>query len=252
MQLSFDHLVFFLTKPEEAIPPLIQKGIHAVNGGRHELWGTYNSLAYFGLSYIEFLGIDQLPIAEKHSDNRLITQIVAQLSKEKLEGPARIAIRTNDIDKLAVQLKEDGYRVYGPLPGERVREDGQVIRWSLLFPENEANELQLPFFIHWEKSDEDRLITLEEQGLIASHTAGNLKFESVVFVVNNLEETITKWGKLLTLTPSEEFMDAAINARCRRLELSGAKLLFCTPLGEGLAEKFLKEKGEKPFLVNLS
>jgi hypothetical protein len=59
-------------------------------GGRHESWGTYNSLIYFGLSYIEFLGIENLFIAEKHEDNRLITQIVEQLSKENREGPARI------------------------------------------------------------------------------------------------------------------------------------------------------------------
>ena len=40
MQFSFDHLVWFSKKPEEAIPILKQLGIHAANGGRHEKWGT--------------------------------------------------------------------------------------------------------------------------------------------------------------------------------------------------------------------
>jgi hypothetical protein len=252
MQFSFDHLVWFSKQPEEALLPLKIRGIHAINGGRHENWGTYNSLTYFGLSYIEFLGIENLLIAEKQEENRLVTQIVEQLAKENREGPAKIAIRTDCIDKLAEKLKEEGFTVYGPLPGERVRADGQVIRWSLLFPENTAaNTLSLPFFIQWEKADIERLSNLEEQGLIGSHFAGNPKFESVGFVVHNLEQTIATWKKLFDLKQSEEFIDPTINARCRKLELFGTKLLFCTPLGEGLAEKVLKERGESPFLVNL-
>ena len=251
MNFSFDHLVWFFEKPEEAILPLKYKGIRAVNGGRHETWGTYNSLTYFGLSYIEFLGIENLLIAEKQEDNRLITHIVQRLSKENQEGPARIAIRTDRIGELAVKLKEEGFTVYGPLPGERVRTDGQVIKWSLLFPESAENDLPLPFFIQWEKSDEERLSEFEQQGLLGSHVEGSPKFDSVGFVVHNLDQTIATWRKLFDLKQSEEFIDSTINARCRKLELSGTKLLFCTPLGEGPAERVLKEKGETPFLVNL-
>ncbi|MDQ0201528.1 VOC family protein [Neobacillus ginsengisoli] len=252
MQFSFDHLVWFFKKPEEAIPLLKHRGIHGVIGGRHESWGTYNSLIYFGLSYIEFLGIENLLIAEKHEDNRLVTQIVEQLSKENREGPARIAVRTDQIEELAVKLKEEGFTVYGPLPGERVRADGQVIRWSLLFPEYAANKLSPPFFIQWEKTDEGRFSELKEQGLIGSHNTGNSKFESVGFVVHNLDQTIKTWGKLFNLNPSGDFIDSTINARCRKLELPGTKLLFSEPLGEGLAKKVLKEKGESPYLVTLT
>lgn len=252
MQFSFDHLIWFTKQPEEMILPLKRRGIHAVNGGRHETWGTYNSLAYFGLSYIEFLGIENLSIAKKHQDNRLVTHIVEQLSKENGEGPARIAIRTNQIEQLSVRLKEEGFTVFGPLHGERVRTDGQIIRWSLLFPENSTNELLLPFFIQWEKSDEERLSDLRKQGLIETHFVGKPKLESVGIVVKNLDQTVTTWEQLLNLQPSKEFPDPTINARCRKLELPGTKLLFCTPNGEGPAQNILKEKGETPFLVNLT
>jgi hypothetical protein len=252
MQFSFDHLVWFTKQPEKMILPLKQRGIHAVNGGRHETWGTYNSLAYFGLSYIEFLGIENISIAKKHQDNRLVTHIAEQLPKENGEGPARIAVRTDQIEQLAVKLKEEGFPVFGPLSGERVRTDGQIIRWSLLFPENEANKHSLPFFIQWEKSDGERLLDLRNQGLIGTHFGGNPKLESVGIVVNNLDQTVTTWGQLLNLKPSEEFMDPTINARCRKLELLGTKLLFCAPNGAGPAQNILKEKGETPFLVNLT
>lgn len=252
MLFFFDHLVFFSNKPEEAIPLLKQRGIHAVTGGRHEFWGTYNALSYFGLSYIEFLGIENLAVAEKQEDSRLITHIVKQLAREKREGPARIAIRTDEIEQLAVKLKAEGFTVYGPLPGERIRADGQVIRWSLLFPEAVDNELQLPFFIQWEKSDEERRLEFEEQGLTELHSVGNPQFESIGFVVNNLKQTLSGWGKLFELKQVEEYEDPYLNARCRKLELAGTRLMFCTPLGDGVAEKVLREKGETPFLVNLT
>lgn len=252
MDFFFDHLVWFFKKPEKAILPLKQRGINVVNGGRHESWGTYNTLTYFGLSYIEFLGIENLSIAEKHDENRLITQIVEQLAKESQEGPTTIAIRTNQIEKLASKLKTEGLTVYGPLHGERVRADGQLIRWSLLFPEYQEKKVNLPFFIQWEKSDEERYSELEDQGLIGSHIIGEPKLESVGFVLNNLDETIEIWKNLFGLKQSEQYIDTEINARCELLNLNGTNLLFCTPIGDGPAAKVLKEKGETPFLVNLT
>jgi hypothetical protein len=172
MNFAFDHLVWFRHKPEDAIGTLFEKGIHTIKGGRHETWGTYNSLSHFDLSYIEFLGIEQLSIAEQHNENRLVTQIVQQLAVKNREGPAKIAIRTNQIQNLAVKLKQDGFTVYGPLPGQRITADGQLIKWSLLFLEDHPKELSLPFFIQWEKSDEERLSTFTEQGLLGRHSAG--------------------------------------------------------------------------------
>ena len=88
--------------------------------------------------------------------------------------------------------------------------------------------------------------------MLGRHAAGNSKFDSVGFVVHELEETIESWGRLLNLTPSVEYKDEALHARCQKLELSGTHLLFCTPLGNGPVEKVLHERGETPFLVNLA
>ncbi|MDQ0970861.1 hypothetical protein QFZ31_000739 [Neobacillus niacini] len=252
MNFSFDHLVWFHHNPEKAIQPLSEKGVHVAHGGRHDTWGTYNTLSYFGLSYIEFLGIEVLTIAEQHEENRLITQIVEQLAKENREGPAKIAIRTNHIHKLAIKLKQDGHTVYGPLPGQRVTANGEVIQWTLLFIEEHPNQLSLPFFIQWDNSDKERLSAIKEQGLLGRHSDENSKLECVGFVVRDLEDTIRTWGDLLNLTPSEEFWDEDLQARCQKLELPGTHLLFCTPDREGPAEKVLHERGETPFLVNIS
>lgn len=252
MQFFFDHLVWFYKEPEKAILHFEKRGLHAVKGGHHKTWGTYNTLSYFGLSYIEFLGIENLSIAEKQGDNRLITQIVEQLGIEGREGPAKIAIRTNQIEELAIILKSKGFKVFGPLSGERVRTDGHVIRWSLLFPEHPDNKLSLPFFIEWERTDEERYSELEEQGHIGAHKLGQPKMESIGFVVKDLEQTLKIWCELFSLKQGEEYIDREINARCKTLKLNRTNLLFFTPIAEGLAAKVLKEKGDTPFLVKLT
>lgn len=252
MNFIFDHLVWFHHKPENAIKPLIEKGIHVIKGGRHESWGTYNTLSYFDLSYIEFLGIEHISIAQQHEENRLITQIVQQLFEENREGPAKIAIRTNQIVELANKLKHNGHTVYGPLQGQRTTAGGEVIRWKLLFIEDLPNQLSYPFFIQWEASDEERLYGFNKQGMLGRHAAEKSKLESVGFVVRDLEKTTVAWGQLLNLTPTEEFYDEKLHARCQKLELPGTNLIFYTPEGKGTAVKVLDKRGETPFLVNLT
>ena len=56
--LRFDHLVHAVHgTPEEAAKQMQELGFHTVLGGEHTNWGTWNSLSYFDLSYIEFLAV---------------------------------------------------------------------------------------------------------------------------------------------------------------------------------------------------
>ena len=53
--LLFDHLVHAVNcTPEEAAKQMQERGFHTALGGEHTTWGTWNSLCYFDLSYIEF------------------------------------------------------------------------------------------------------------------------------------------------------------------------------------------------------
>ena len=249
MTFHLDHLVWFSNKPEDAINALESLGIYAISGGRHKKWGTYNSLAYFGLSYIEFLGIENLAVAKREQHNRLITHIVEKMFEEDGDGPARIAIRTDNIEALAEKFKEQGLTVYGPYPGERTTQEGEVLKWSLLFPEDPASKLKLPFFIQWEEADSVRLASLVEKGVVGQHAAGELKIESIGCVVSHLEETIAKWAQLIDGSPSESYQMEELHATCREVALADSKLVFCTPNGEGIAQDVLSQRGETPFFV---
>jgi hypothetical protein len=67
--------------------------------GKHENWGTYNTLAYLGLGlgYIEWLGIQEQSVSIQVDDNPLIQQLVAELPLgDHLRG-TKVPCHTEDI-----------------------------------------------------------------------------------------------------------------------------------------------------------
>jgi hypothetical protein len=251
MSLAFDHLVHFLRRsPLEAAEEMRRMGFHAVAGGRHENWGTHNSLCYFDVSYIEFLAVENQETAER-SDNRLIQQLVGDLPRIG-EGLGQIALRTGDIERLAEHLKRNGLNVLGPVPGSRKRVDGSIIRWSMLFAESDEVRHPLPFFIQWEQSDEERRKDLTSRDVIAAHPNGAERVEWIACAVADLDKTAERWQEWLGLQVGDPFDDPQLQARCRLLQCPGGDILLCSPYGQGLAAEVLAKRGERPFLVRLA
>jgi hypothetical protein len=252
MRFAYDHLVHFVNHPEQAIDQMKLHGMVAFLGGKHELWGTYNALSYFDLSYIEFLGVYNSELAEQVTDNDLVRQAMEQLPYG--ERFARLAIRTDDIEAAAERVRGLGLSVTGPFPGSRERADGSVLRWSMFFMNEEGgNGLLLPFVIEWGENDELRRSGLIEQGaIIGSHPAGPLSLQQVVFAVHDEDTAAAKWGSFFQLPVGDSFLDRTLKARCREIQLPGGNLLFCSPSEPGMTSDYLASKGEGPFLVRLS
>jgi hypothetical protein len=248
---SFDHVVHYVMDPRQAVEALKKHGFHAIEGGKHPNWGTYNSLCYFGLSYIEFLGIQDAGLARNVTDNLLIRRIVkdAQFG----EGLSQIALRTYDMKSTATALKEKGFNVKEPVPGKRTQKDGSVIRWQLLFPERDHYEgPTLPFIIEWKDSDEERWADLTQQQAIGYHPVGDPTLSSIGFAVRDLQQRISEWSQWFGLEPGDTFVDNRLNARCQSLKLNGANLLFCEPNGQGPTMQTVESRGEYPFLIAIS
>ncbi|GAX88583.1 VOC family protein [Effusibacillus lacus] len=249
MNLKFDHLVHFINcHPLEAVRTMQGYGFHAVEGGRHESWGTYNSLCYFGLSYIEFLGIENRTFAEKASvDYKLIGQLLKDLPNR--EGFGQIALRTDNINQAAFSLQELGLTVSGPFKGNRKRQDDTVIEWQLLFLDTDFAGPELPFLIQWNQSDQERESDLITRKMIAAHPVGDLRMSHIAYAVHDLDQTVSHWKKWFGLESGNTYFDQNLNAMCHALHLQGCDLLFCSSLGTGIVSKMLQTKGEKPFLV---
>lgn len=250
MQVAFDHLVHFIqVHPQQAVKQMSMLGLHAVAGGRHENWGTFNSLCYFDLSYIEFLGLEHPDVAEQAREYGLIDQLLLDLPKG--EGLGTIALRTDNMEESAAILRSKGIRVRGPFPGSRQRSDGRVISWKMLFLERESDDLPLPFFIQWEQTDEERRADLAQNGIIAPHPAGEIALDYVAYAVGDLDKTGKQWQDLFSLEAKEPYFHKQWGATCQILSLTGGNLLFCQPEGKGIVSEVLQKRGERPFLVNL-
>ncbi|MGW9129178.1 VOC family protein [Paenibacillus chitinolyticus] len=250
MQLVLDHLVHFLDRaPAEAAEKFRQAGFHAIAGGRHEAWGTWNSLSYFGLSYVEFLAIEVEELAWQ-SNNPLIGQLVGDCNLGA--GLGQIALRTQQMDEWARKLIEKELVVYGPVAGSRKREDGSLLRWRMLFFEDPKSQLRPPFLIEWQQSNEERVEDLRKRGIISPHPNQATDLRSVGYAVLDLEDAVNTWKRWLDCLVSGIWMDERLGARCQALELSGQRIVLCQPVAEGLASQALAARGQNPFFASFT
>lgn len=197
---ELDHVVYFTEKnPNEIIQEEAYYGIKPVIGGQHLHWGTYNALFYTKSSYIEWLAIEDIKIAE-NSDHPLIQQLLFDL-KER-EGFSSLCLRSTDLEKMDRYFKKLGYKTSGILPSERKTQSGEIRRWKMLFIHQKIdNSLPYPFFIEWEQNDEERFEALR---LEAALTEANeeLIIQRCIFHVHEAEKKLTQWSRLLSLPVS--------------------------------------------------
>lgn len=250
MKFVFDHLVHFVEEPKEVVDTFTKHGLHTAEGGKHINRGTYNVLSYFDLSYIEFISTYDRELVKKldHMKHSLLETII---NDNFAEGFARFVVRTHDIEAAAEHFRNKGLSVSGPTPLRRQRPDGDVLEWQLLYVGDDSDELQLPFIIQWNETDEERREDLTKRNVIAPHPAG-VTFSHLTFAVNDASHTANKWADLLNLEKGDTYVDDALNATCAVLHLEGGNLIFASPNGDGKVADVLKERGEKPFQVNFS
>lgn len=245
--LRFDHLVHAIHgTPEEAAKQMKAYGFHTAIGGEHTTWGTWNSLCYFDLSYIEFLAVQHEEKAKK-ADNPLVQETVVKLQDG--EGMLQIAIRTDAIEELAVKFSKHGLHTIGPFEGKRMRKDGRLLEWKMLFVKQEENGPKLPFFIQWNETDEERRNDLRNIGTITAHKNKVQQIETIHYAVKNVRETVRKWKEVMALTASPIMKNEEWNAECQSVSFGDIQVQFCEPIGKGLILEYLKNHGEYPFAV---
>jgi hypothetical protein len=250
MEFKFDHLVHFTDSPEDAGATLKSLGLHVVEGGKHEDGGTYNLLNYYGLSYIELIGVFDKKGADAPAEKFSLRDTFQK--DNYANGFSKFALRLENLDKAAEHFKGLGFEVNGPVPLSRKKPDGSVLSWKLLFVGNDEDALEWPFFIDWEETDENRQHELQEQGSIREHERGKLELNSIGLAVTNGQEMLNKWSEILGLERGDSFIDDSLNATGYRLKLTGGDIIFYSPNGDGIVAETLTERGEKPFIVNLS
>ncbi|MFJ8063474.1 VOC family protein [Psychrobacillus sp. NPDC096426] len=222
--MYLDHIVHHVTKaPSQVATYWSNKGLHAVMGGQHTYWGTYNALLSTNTSYIEWLALEHKEIAE-NANHPLINLLLHDLTTAP--GFGTICIRTTTIDELCQQLEDKGIETSGVLHAERKTTSGLIRKWKMLFVKEEISDaLPTPFFIEWEESDEDRYQLLQEDGTINESNL-QLSISACEFHVHHPREIMNKWKRYFDLVEEDEHI----------LLLRNTKLVF-KPLEKGTRER---------------
>lgn len=244
LTFRFDHAVCVARDPFQSLKDAEAVGLSAAAGGRHEKWGTYNSLLHFGLSYIEFLGLEDRNRAAAVADNSLIRQMVRE--QPSGEGLIRLALRTNQMEDAARHFQRQGLRVTGPIPGRRATPDGQILEWSMLFIEETGEDpFFLPFIIDWKQTDEEREHRLRQLGLLKNKG----RVAEIATVTRDAEKAAATWKRLFGATIEKPAVDERLNARMIPVSLAGVRFAFYEPTGVGPVSDLLSARGQRPFRI---
>lgn len=218
VKLKLDHLVHAVMTPEEAAESFASRfRWRTVPGGEHKNWGTYNSLAYFGLSYVEWIGVRDPQVAQASHFGRQIVE-----SLKQAEGVSQLALRTENMDELIETWKAQGIPFLGPENGSRVRPNGETIRWRLLYPKtDDGTSYRFPFVIEWGESDKVRQVLLQDLRAADDNVSG---VHAVVHSVNHIQEQFETYFGWLPVTVSEDD-----DYRRMEIRLSDSVLCFWEP-----------------------
>lgn len=140
---NLDHILVGTRDLDEGIAFLEKlSGYRASFGGSHPGRGTRNALLKLGhTSYLEILA----PDPEQK-------ELVWHKELPSLDRPCLVgwAMRAKHITSAtAAGFQKKGIKVIGPIPGSRIRPDGETLRWTLLLREDDREGI-LPFYIEWD------------------------------------------------------------------------------------------------------
>ena len=238
---KLDHIVHFVSSPEHAMEQLTQQGLHVVEGGQHEQWGTRNALCYFDSTYIELIGIYD------HEKFREASRVPFSLHETYVknyyeDGLTRVALSTTTIEEDAKKFQQMGFKVIGPEHFSRTRPDGSVVSWQLLYLGSDDLQLNLPFFIQWDQPEQQRVQDLKLLGTIQNHPAGPIKIEEVSFVVSNFN-TAHALLKLYNFKHTQ-MTNSKLKADVLKIHTPTGTLAFYCPIDEGDVWNMLMERGQ--------
>ena len=132
MLLGIDHLVIAVPDPDTAAAELERTvGLAATGGGRHEMWGTCNRLAWLGDTYIELIGLFDPGLAATGAVSRPVAEALA----EGRPGLVSYALATDDAGADTARLRAAGSSIGEVETRSRTRPDGEIVTWQAAYGE---------------------------------------------------------------------------------------------------------------------
>jgi hypothetical protein len=225
-----DHIVHFVENPKDAISFFEKLGVHVASGGEHPQWGTYNALCYFGLSYIEFIAVQNEEIFQQAAKEPYSLH-QSHAIRQRRNEITRICLRTSKIEEDAKMFEQAGFDINGPHRYTRTTPSGEEIGWQLLYIGKKNSKVEYPFFIQWEVEDQQRYEQLIKNDTIKLHKAGSLTLNEICYLMDNFEPILEVCALCNVAVAIET--DEKLNASVATVQLEQTKLSFYKPLGDG-------------------
>jgi hypothetical protein len=212
---GIDHLVIAVADPAAAARALDSTlGLAPGGGGRHDQLGTFNRLVWLGDTYLELIGVFDADLAAASWVGAPTLRALAAGG-----GLATWAIATDAIDDDVDALQARGSDLAVPMPGERVRPDGRIVRWRLSAPGRLDRDLP-PFLIEHDPTAAEW--TPDDR---AARSAGAARLTTLEIAVDDVSTTIGRYLRTtgLRFRPSLAgggARDATVGAQTVRLRPS--------------------------------
>lgn len=202
MLLGIDHLVIAVQSPEAAAEVLERDlGLAVTGGGRHETMGTYNRLAFLGDTYLELIGVFDAGLVRSSQVFAVGNAALAFLDTRG-EGLATYALASDDVRGDVARLRTAGSPIGEPVAGQRVRPDGEAVRWVTAFPE--LGPERAPFLIEHEMAGAEWGPEARSERATFRHPGGGrVRLASVELPVTDPGSAAREYGTVLGVAFSE-------------------------------------------------
>jgi catechol 2,3-dioxygenase-like lactoylglutathione lyase family enzyme len=185
--IGIDHVIVAVSDPDAAAAELEDAlGLVARGGGRHDAHGTRNRLIWLGDSYLELMGVFDAELASRSWWGTHIQSVLAKGS----DGYAGVVLATDDLVADVERLRASGSPLGDPSEGQRVRSDGDVVRWRSARPPAPDADVGLIFAIEHDTScaewrAEDRAARAVEE----MQELGRVRLARIEFPVTDVART---------------------------------------------------------------
>jgi len=128
MLTVLDHVIVAVADLDAAAAEIEDRlGLPNGGSGRHDAHGTYNRIFWLRDSYVELMAVFDRAIAASSWWGAHI----ATLTRDGSDSWAGLAFATSDLDADVARLRELGSAISDPIDGQRVRPDGEIVRWRI-------------------------------------------------------------------------------------------------------------------------
>ncbi|WP_072806193.1 VOC family protein [Rhodococcoides yunnanense] len=246
--IAFDHVTQFVDDRHASAGTLRSAGLHAVEGGKHQGFGSANDLCHFDLFYIEMLEIiDREEAANSGSE-------VCRYAVDFLtggEGLATLAFETDDLTAVRERLIEHGFTVAEPVSMQRVHDDGFVSHSKIIYPESSDLDIIAPIVIERSATADQRRDSLRSVGVVADHPLGEIAVEFIGVAVRDALASAATIGAAYGVSFDTDLRHEGTD-RYADVQLDRARLRFVEPTtDDGAAAARLAARGPGPFCIGV-